>query len=60
MYEVTKQDIDNINNKKSVFKYHTKTNKHLFTTLITNLGVINNSNRINYIDQVVTQDDLFM
>jgi uncharacterized protein len=58
-YEVTKKDVENIANKKAVFQYHTKTNKHLFTTLITNFEVVNNSNRINYIDQVVTQDDLF-
>ncbi|MEY4937498.1 MAG: hypothetical protein RIS64_3857 [Bacteroidota bacterium] len=58
-YEVTKKDIDNIANKKAVFRHHTKTNKHLFTTLISTFGVVNNSNRINYIDQVVTQDDLF-
>lgn len=35
------------------------TTKHLFTTLITTFEPVNNSNRINYIDQVVTQDDLF-
>ena len=59
IYEVTKQDVDNIANKKTVFRYHTATNKHLFTTLITTFGILNNSNRINYIDQVVVQDDLF-
>ena len=58
-YEFTKKDVDNMTTKKSVFRYHTKTNKHLFTTLISNFGVVNNSNRINYIDQVITQDDLF-
>jgi hypothetical protein len=58
-YEVTKKDIDNIANEKAVFQYHTKTNKHLFTTLITTFEPVNNSNRINYIDQVVTHDDLF-
>jgi uncharacterized protein len=58
-YIVSKQDVDNIANKKSVFRYHTKTNKHLFTTLITTFGAAQNSNRINYIDQVVTHDDLF-
>ena len=59
VYQITKQDVDNIANKKSVFRYHTKTNKHLFTTLITTFGAINNSNRVNYINQVVTHDDLF-
>jgi len=58
-YEVTKKDIENIKNKKRVFQYHTKTKKHLFTTLITTMGVINNPNRINHIDQVVILDDLF-
>ena len=58
-YEFTKKDVDNMTTKKSVFRYHTKTNKHLFTTLISNFGVVNNSNHINYIDQVITQEDLF-
>lgn len=58
-YEVTKKDVDNIANKKAVFQHHTKTNKHLFSTLITTFNVVNNSNRINYIDQVITQDELF-
>jgi len=58
-YKVTKKDVENIQNKKRVFNYHTKTRKHLFTTLITTMGVIENANRINYIDQVVTLDDLF-
>jgi uncharacterized protein len=59
-YEVTKKDVDNIANKKRVFQYHTKTQKHLFSTLITATNVIENSNRINNIDQVVTGDDLFL
>ena len=58
-YTVTKKDVENIQNKKRVFNYHTKTRKHLFTTLITTMGVIENANRINYIDQVVILDDLF-
>ncbi|MEM6317800.1 MAG: ATP-binding protein [Bacteroidota bacterium] len=59
-YEVTKKDVLNFQNKKTVFKYHTKTNKHLFLTLITTIGVIENSNRLNHVDQVVTLDDLFL
>ena len=59
-YEVTKNDVENIANKKAVFQYHTKTTKHLFTTLITTFDPINNTNRINYIDQVVTHNDLFV
>jgi hypothetical protein len=44
--------------KAPMFQYHTKTPKHLFATLITATNVIENSNRVNYIDQVVTGDDL--
>lgn len=58
-YNVTKKDVENINTKKQVFRYHTGTKKHLFTTLITTFGVIENANKINYIDQVVTLDGLF-
>ncbi len=58
-YEITKKDVTNLENKKRVFKYHTKTKKHLFTCLITTFGVIENANRINYIDQVITLEELF-
>ena len=58
-YDLTKKDVESIENKKQVFRYHTGTKKHLFTTLITTVGVVNNANKINYIDQVVTLDDLF-
>lgn len=58
-YEVTKQDVENFSAKKTVLRYHTKTNKHLFLTLVTTFGAINNSHRLNHVDQVVTQDDLF-
>ena len=59
-YEVSKKDIANIQTKKKVFRYHTKTKKHLFTTLITTMGIIENANKLNYIDQEVTLDDLFV
>ena len=58
-YTVSKRDVTNIATKKRVFQYHTKTKKHLFTTLITTYGVTKNANRLNYIDQVVLLDDLF-
>ena len=58
-YLVTKKDIDNITVKKQVFRHHSKTKKHLFTTLITTFGVVENANKINYIDQVVTMEGLF-
>lgn len=59
-YEVTKKDTENLLNKKSVFQYHTKTKKHLFITLIAPMGAVANSHKINYVDQVVTMDDLFV
>ena len=58
-YEISKKDIDNIENKKRVFRYHTKTKKHLFTSLITTFGVVENKHRLNHIDQVVLLDHLF-
>lgn len=58
-YEVTKRDVTNLENKKRVFRYHTKTKKHLFTSLITTYGVVENTNRLNSIDQVVTLNQLF-
>lgn len=58
-YEVTKQDAANFASKKNVFRYHTKTNKHLFLTLITSFGAVANTYRLNDVDQVLTLDDLF-
>lgn len=60
VYSVTKQTVANIENKKRVFQHHTKTKKHLFTTLITTFGVSNNAHKLNHIDQVVVLDDLFV
>lgn len=59
-YDVSKKDTENFTRKKQVFQYHTKTKKHLFTTLITTFGAIENQNKINYVDQVVSMDDLFV
>ncbi|MEZ4772566.1 MAG: ATP-binding protein [Bacteroidia bacterium] len=59
IYEVTAKDVENLETKKRVFQYHTHTNKHLFTTLITTHGVAENTHRLNHIDQVVVLEDLF-
>lgn len=59
-YEVTKKDVTNIDNKKRVFQYHSKTTKHIFTTIITTFGVVKNKHRLNHVDQVVVLDDLFL
>jgi len=58
-YTVSKSDVKNIENKKRVFIHHTKTKKHIFTTLITTHGVTENAHRLNAIDQVITLDQLF-
>ncbi len=59
-YIITKKDVNNIQTKKQVFRYHTKTKKHLFITIITTMGVVENKHKLNIIDQVVTLDDLFL
>jgi len=59
-YLVTKKDIENIDIKKQVFRHHTKTNKHLFTTIITTMSVVENQHKINAVDQVVTLEELFL
>lgn len=58
-YELSKSEGEKLRKRQSVFRYHTKTKKHLFTTLITTFGVVNNAARLNYVDQVVVMDDLF-
>lgn len=58
-FELTKREVSNIENRKKVFQYHTKTKKHLFTTLITTFGLLENSHKINHVDQSIALDDLF-
>jgi uncharacterized protein len=58
-YTITKADIKNIESKKEVLTYHSKTKKHLFTTLVTTHAITDNEYKINDINQVVLLDDLF-
>lgn len=58
-YTLSKSDVKNLENKKQVFRYHTKSKKHIFTTLITTFGVTDNANRLNHVDQTIVLDDLF-
>lgn len=58
-YEVTKNDVERILNKKRVFLHHSQTKKQIFITLITMFAALNNSNRINYIDVAVEGNSLF-
>ena len=59
-YVITKKDVNNLQTKKQVFRYHTKTKKHLFTTIITTMGVVDNSHKMDAVDQVVVLNDLFL
>ena len=59
VYNLTKKDTENITSKKSVFRYHTKSKKQLFTTMITTFGLRDNDARLNHVDQEVTMKDLF-
>lgn len=58
-YVITKKDVANIENKKRVFQYYTKTGKHIFTSFITTYGVAKNKHQLNSVDQIVTMEDLF-
>ena len=60
IYGLTKKEVNNIQRKKDVFRYHTKTQKHLFTTLITTMGLVENKYKLNHVDQVVVLSDLFL
>jgi AAA+ ATPase superfamily predicted ATPase len=57
-FVITKAFIENMQQKKAVFRHHTRTRKHLFTTLITTFGTVDNVHR-NSVDQVLDLDDLF-
>lgn len=58
-YEFTKKDVENIETKKRVFRHHTKTKKHIFTSLVTTFGVVENSHRVNHLDHVIVLEALF-
>jgi uncharacterized protein len=58
-YRITKEDITAFELKKQVFKYHTKTQKHLFTTLVTTNEIVGKDIYRNSIDQHIKIDDLF-
>lgn len=59
LYTLMKAEVDKIVMRKRVFQHHSKTKKHLFTTMITPFGIASNAHKINYIDQQVTLDDLY-
>ena len=59
IYEVSKADVKNFENKKEVFKTHTKTKKHLFLCMVTTFGLAENANKLNHVDHDIAMDDLF-
>lgn len=58
-YKITSKDVEALLNKRRVFQSHTHTQKHIFFTLITPVGIAPDSHKGQPIDQVVTLDDLF-
>jgi len=46
-------------NRRTVFRHHTSTKKHFFTTLVTTFGLQKNTHQLNSVDQEVTLDNLF-
>lgn len=56
---VDKNTVKNIRQKHAVFKYHSQTKKHLFTTFITTFGLIENNWAREIVDQELTIGDFF-
>ena len=48
-----------LHQKKNIFKQETKTNKHLYITLISTMGIEHNEHSIGLIDQYLNLDHLF-
>jgi uncharacterized protein len=58
-FVLTKEYAETLNEKISVFKAATKTNKQIFLTLISAFGLKHNQHSLGLIQQVFTLDDLF-
>ncbi|MEO8149774.1 MAG: ATP-binding protein, partial [Bacteroidia bacterium] len=59
VFEINKSYANVLDLKKRTFKSYTKTNKTVFTTLVTTFGVKPNQYKIQQVDSEVTLDDLF-
>ena len=55
-----KKTVENIRQKHAVFRHNTQSKKHLFTTLITTFGLVENKWTSAVVDQSLTMDDLFV
>jgi uncharacterized protein len=58
-FSIDKKYAIQLENKKVIFKEETKTNKQLFTTLITTKPFTHNINSIGLVDNVISLDKLF-
>lgn len=58
-YILDKKTAQNIRQKHTVFKYHSQSKKHLFTTFITTFGLVDNKWSAELVDQSLVMDDLF-
>ena len=59
IYTITQKEVEALQRRKQVFQQVTRTNKHVFTVLITPFGAKENAYRVGYVDQIVVLDDLF-
>lgn len=59
VFSLTKEYADKLNQKISVFKTATKTNKQIFLTLISAFGLKHNEHSLGLVQQVLTLEDLF-
>ncbi len=59
-YILDKKTAENIRQKHAVFRHHSKTKKHLFTTFITTFELVENKQKTDIVDQNITMDDLFL
>jgi len=59
-YRINKNDAKNLANKLNVFELKTRTQKQLFLTLITTMGIKKNIWSEDLVDSEVTLSDLFM
>ena len=58
-FVIDKSYVDNLRNKKQIFRDRTGTKKTIFTTMVTTYGVKKNSHYLSVVDNQLTMDDLF-
>ncbi len=58
-FVIDKSYMEKLQSKKRVFKEQTKTNKTLFTTMVTTYGVKKNEHCLSIVDNQIVMDELF-